>query len=252
MKLFSSPCDGPFSGAANSDAMATVPPALGRDAEAPSRERTRVRPHARLLAWLLGGGTDGNEQLTAMTGLVLIVLLAVIGVTILRKSQLIWVHLFVGLLLIGPVALKIASTGYRFTRYYTGNAAYRRKGPPLLTLRLLAPAVVITTIVVFASGIVLLFNGPSHRGPWVSIHKVSFILWIGATALHVLGHLPGLPQSLRAARTERDRLEGLPRGDGGRWIALAAMTAAGVVLAVLLIPHFSAWTAPGAFPHHEH
>ena len=44
-------------------------------------------------------------------------LLAVIGVTIPELRQLISVHLFVGLLLLGPVALKMVSTGYRFVRY---------------------------------------------------------------------------------------------------------------------------------------
>jgi len=39
---------------------------------------------------LLGGGTQGNEQITAVTGVVLIVLLAALGVTILRIRQLIW------------------------------------------------------------------------------------------------------------------------------------------------------------------
>lgn len=97
---------------------------------------------------LFGGGSDGNEQLTAMEGALLIVLLAVLGITILRIGQLISVHLFVGLLLLGPVAIKMASTGYRFVRYYTGNAAYRRKGPLEPTMRLLAPIVVLSTVVV--------------------------------------------------------------------------------------------------------
>lgn len=232
--------------------MASVPPVLRGRAEALPPDRTPGVRRRRPLAWLIGGGTDGNEQLTSMTGLLLIVLLAVIGVTILRKSQLIWVHLFVGLLLIGPVALKMASTGYRFVRYYTRNTAYRLKGPPLLPLRLIAPVVVLSTLVVFASGLVLLFEGPRDRGPWVTIHKASFILWIGVTALHVLGHLPGLPDSLRLARGERARLDGLPRGEAGRWIALAGMLAGGLVLALVLIPQFAPWTAPGAFPHHEH
>ncbi len=68
---------------------------------------------------LIGGGTEGNEQLTAITGAILLVLLAVIGLTILRIHLLISVHLFVGLLLIGPVALKLGSTGYRFARHYS-------------------------------------------------------------------------------------------------------------------------------------
>ena len=52
-------------------------------------------------------------------------------------------HMFLGMLLLGPVALKMGSTGYRFVRYYTGADAYRRKGPPAIELRLLAPFVVV-------------------------------------------------------------------------------------------------------------
>jgi len=199
---------------------------------------------------LTGGGSDGNERLTAMTGVVLIVLLAVIGVTILRKSQLISVHLFVGLLLIGPVALKMASTGYRLVRYYTRNRAYRDKGPPLLALRLIAPAVVISTVAVFASGVVLLFEGPGHRGSWALIHKASFIVWLIFTGLHVLGHLPGLPASLRADSRRHGELSGLSPGGAGRWIALVGACVGGLVLAIVLISDFAAWTAPGAFAHH--
>lgn len=126
---------------------------------------------------LTGGGTGGNEQLTASTGVLLLVLLAVVGVTILRIGQLIWLHLFFGFLVMGPVGVKMASTGYRFVRYYTHESAYRKKGPPELILRLIAPIVVVSTVIVFASGIVLMFDGPHDRGPWLSIHKVSFIVW---------------------------------------------------------------------------
>jgi uncharacterized membrane protein len=201
---------------------------------------------------LTGGGTDGNEQLTAMVGVLLLLLLAVIGVTILRKSELISVHLFVGLLLIGPIALKMGSTGYRFIRYYAGAPAYRSKGPPLLSLRLIAPVVVITTVLVFASGIVLLFVGPAHHGPWASIHKVSFIVWLVFTSIHVLGHLLEMPAALSAARRPSAELGELDAGGAGRWIALAGVCVLGLVVAVLLIPQFAAWTAAGAFPHHHH
>src|SRR5579859_3010772 len=113
------------------------------------------RPHAvsarPVLAWPSPGhfgGSAGNERLTAAAGAILILLLAVIGVTILRIHGLLWVHLFVGMLLIGPLALKLASSGYRFARYYTGSASYREKGPPPLVLRLIAPMVVVSTVVV--------------------------------------------------------------------------------------------------------
>jgi hypothetical protein len=200
---------------------------------------------------LTGGGPDGNEELTAVTGVLLIALLAVIGVTILRIGQLISVHLFVGLLLIGPVAVKMGSTGYRFVRYYTHDPAYRRKGPPELVLRLIAPVVVISTVIVFASGLVLLFEGPTHRAQWLLIHKVSFIVWLAFAALHVLGHLPGLPSAVRAASASRE-LRGSDSGAAGRWIVVAGGLVGGAVLAIVLIPHFGAWTAPGALHHHRH
>jgi hypothetical protein len=114
---------------------------------------------------LTGGGTSGNERLTAATGVLLLVLLAVIGVTIIRLGALLWVHLFVGMLLLPPVLLKMGSTGYRFARYYTANPAYREKGPPATPMRLLAPFVVISTVVVMGSGVALLFAGPSSSSP---------------------------------------------------------------------------------------
>jgi hypothetical protein len=100
---------------------------------------------------LTGGGPNGNEQLTASVSVLVLLALAVLGPTVLRIGQLISVHLFVGMLLLGPVALKMASTGYRFTRYYTRSVIYREKGPPEVLLRAIAPVVVVTTVVVFAS-----------------------------------------------------------------------------------------------------
>jgi hypothetical protein len=81
------------------------------------------------------GGAEGNERLTAMTGAVLLVLLAAEGFTILSLRQLLTPHFFIGMLLLGPVALKAGSTIYRFIRYYTGSRPYRRKGPPAPLLR---------------------------------------------------------------------------------------------------------------------
>jgi hypothetical protein len=203
----------------------------------------RQTEHAKRGA-LIGGGTDGNEQLTAMTGVLLIALLAVIGVTIVRIGQLLSLHLFLGFLLIGPVLLKMGSTGYRFARYYTHDARYRIKGPPQLILRLIAPFVVLTTVLVFVSGVVLMYQGRDHRDPWLLIHKVSFIVWVVFTALHILGHLPGLPRGLRAAEAPGARLPGVASsGRAGRWIVLTGALVAGVVLAIVLIPDFSAWTS---------
>ena len=202
-------------------------------------------------AWLRGG-PSGNEQLTAATGVVLLILLAALGITIIRIGQLIWLHLFLGLLLIGPVALKMASTGYRFVLYYVKDASYRRKGPPEMWLRMIAPIVVVSTIAVFATGVLLLIDGPADRDPLVLIHKVTFIVWLVFTTLHVLGHLPAMPAALRFNGDGRDRALGAHDGRAGRLITLAGVIVAGLILALVLIPDFSSWTSSASIFHHHH
>jgi hypothetical protein len=216
-----------------------------------SSARAEVSATRRHRLALFGGGTDGNELLTNITGAVLIVLLAVIGVTILRIGQLISVHLFLGLVLLGPVALKMSSTGYRFIRYYTRNPPYRKKGAPEPILRMIAPIVVITTVVVFVSGLLLLFGGPSSKDSWLALHKVSFIVWVVFTAIHVLAHLPSIARTLRIG-TRNVSVPGVSAGAAGRWIVLAGALVGGLVIAIVLIPDFASWTASGAFHHHHH
>jgi hypothetical protein len=197
--------------------------------------------------WPLGslfpGGTDGNKQLTSLTGIVLILALAALGVTIVRIGGLLDVHMFLGMALLGPLALKLASTGYRFVLYYAHNPRYRAKGPPATALRVLAPAVVLSTVVVFASGVALLYVGPGGRGTLSSLHKVSFFVWLAVTALHVLGHLADLPQALRTERTWDDR----GSGRGARALALGGALVGGLVIALAVEGQFGAWTH---FHHH--
>lgn len=143
------------------------------------------------------GGAEGNERLTAVTGTVLLVLLAAEGFTILRISRLLTLHVFLGMLLLGPVALKAASVIYRFARYYTGSDPYRRKGPPAPLLRLIGPLIMLLTAAVFGSGIMLAVSGPG-RGPWLVIHKLSFFAWFAVMAVHVLAYVPRVPRLLAA------------------------------------------------------
>ena len=83
---------------------------------------------------------DGNERLTAAVGVLLLVPVAVEVATVLFgvHTFMSW-HVFVGLALIPVIVLKMASTGWRFLRYYTRDRAYVAHGPPRLAMRLLAP-----------------------------------------------------------------------------------------------------------------
>ena len=67
-----------------------------RSAGAPRRGTSRRREGE-----LTGGGPRGNERLTVLTVLTPLVLLAALGITIVRIGQLLWLHLFLGLVL-GP------------------------------------------------------------------------------------------------------------------------------------------------------
>jgi hypothetical protein len=219
---------------------------------------------------LLAGGTEGNERLTVLTGALLLVLLAAVGVTIVFIGQLLWWHLFLGLAVIGPVALKVASTGYRALRYYTADPPYRRKGPPPTALRALGPVLVGLTAIVLATGIALLLIGPSSRGTLLLVHKVSFICWVVVTAVHIAAHLPELLRFNRVSRQTRTELNTLRShvpgfggpaeppvsgpisGSGGRWLSMATAIALGLVLAAILIPDFHAWTGAQALFHHHH
>ena len=182
------------------------------------------------------GGTDGNERLTGSTGAVLLILLAIEGLTVISLRSLLSVHILVGVLLIPPVLLKIATTGYRFTRYYLGDPEYVRKGPPPAFLRALGPVIVVSSIVLFSTGVALLFMGPGGGG-LKGIHKLSFIVLFAAMAVHVLAHLRKVPALAIADWRARTRLPG-----GTIRRALLVLTlAAGLGFGAVAIVYDGAW-----------
>jgi hypothetical protein len=187
------------------------------------------------------GRAEGNERLTAMTGAVLLVLLAAEGVTIVLKRQLLTEHFFIGMLLIGPVLLKLGTTGYRLVRYYTGSAPYVRKGPPALLLRLLGPVVIATSVGVIGSGVALAVVGPGPSA-WLFVHKATFVLWFGAMAIHVLWYAPRLPRLLSSRSPARDRALVALAGAGRRWMLLTAALGAGLVIALATYHLAGNWT----------
>jgi len=187
-------------------------------------------------------GADGNARLTGSVGLVLLVALFLEGITLLEVDDLIPLHVFLGLLLIPPTALKIASTAYRFFRYYTHSPVYVRHGPPHPVLRMTAPLLVIFTGAVLASGVALLVVGPEQPGLILTAHKASFVLWFATMALHVLGHLKEAVLLSRwdwMPRADRAR----PRGKGLRRGLVAMSLVAGIALGAALLPAASAWTS---------
>jgi hypothetical protein len=189
------------------------------------------------------GGAEGNERLTAAAGAVLLVLFAAEGVTILSIHRLITVHFFLGMLLLGPVALKVGSVIYRFFRYYTASPDYRRKGPPAPLMRLLGPFVLITSVGVLGTGVALAF-ARSAAGPWLFLHKAFFVLWFGVMTVHVLAYvwrLPGLIGPDLSRRAGLTRAGQVLAGRTTRWILLVASVAGGLVIAAMTVHLAGPW-----------
>ncbi len=184
-------------------------------------------------------GVAGNERLTALAGAVLLALIAVELVTIQNIRALMSVHIFVGVLLAGPLAVKIASTGWRFVQYYTNNPAYRRKGPPRPLQRVLSPPLLISSIVVVGSGIGLATTSPGDQGVLHRVHLLSFLVWAVLVGIHVLAYLRRVP-GLIASDWRHDRLQQAPRRGHRLAVNLAAL-AAGAIAAIFVLPAFTAW-----------
>jgi hypothetical protein len=201
-----------------------------------------------------------------MTGAVLLILLAVEGYTILRIGRLLTLHVFLGMLLLGPVTLKAGSVLYRFARYYTGSEPYRGKGPPAPLLRVIGPINMVLTACVFGSGIMLAVTGPNDysggQTGWLELHRLSFIAWLFFMAIHVLAYVWRLPTILAAEARGLSLSEGGTGGQtaagrharraaevlGGRGTRLALLVAsllAGLVIALLTVHLTGKWEPIG-------
>lgn len=196
------------------------------------------------------GGPAGNARITAWTGLALLLLLAIEGVTILDIHGLISWHIVVGLLLIPPALVKVGSTGWRIARCYTGHVAYRQAGPPQLVMRVIGPFVVLFTVVVLATGILVAVEGSTERhrellGLPVTalfLHQASFFAWLAVMTVHVLG------RTVRATKIVTGRVTARVGVAGAtfRIALLAAVALCSVVLAMLLAsPWINAWQQQG-------
>ena len=200
------------------------------------QELLRVRRRALdRLAARFPGGSQGNRNLTALLGAVLLVGIVVeLATLLLGLQQTLIVHIAVGVALIPLVVLKLASTGWRMIRYYTRAPAYRAEGPPRPLLRGIAPLVVGSTFALLASGVGLVVAGPGSHF-FRAAHSASFALFLLVVGAHVFGHLPKLRRFAFADWTRGRRAHGyaLRRGlvsfavvTGGA-LAIAAAQASG-------------------------
>jgi amino acid transporter len=186
----------------------------------------------------LDPGVRANLRLTALVGLAMIVPLLVVTLSGLSFDQFWRVHYFAGFLLVPLLVLKLCSTGYRMVAYYLGNRRYRRAGPPAPLLRVLAPLLVVSTVVLFVSGIVMWLEH-SRLQPWSTLHTDSAVVFSITASIHLLAYLWRASSESAAELRRRTRSGVRLRG------ALGATLLVGVVLAVATI-------APSQLPARTH
>jgi hypothetical protein len=191
---------------------------------------------------------DGNERLTSAVGVVLLVPIAIELITIpLGVHAFMSLHVFVGFVLIPLVLLKLASTGWRFARYYRRNPAYRAHGAPQLAMRILGPLFVTATIVLFASGVAMGFLHGSTLSLARRLHGPASVVWIALLGVHVLVYLKrALISSARdVARAKRDSIRGVKT----RAYALVVTVVCGFAIAAATVPAQHRWVD---LRHHRH
>ena len=213
-------------------------------------DNVRVSPDGNARQGRASSRTEGNARLTASVAVVIFVLVAAEGVTILRIGRLLAPHVFVGMLLVPPILLKMGSTFLEVRSLLHGGCRLPpARSPPAWPLRLLGPVVVLLTLTMFVSGIALLLGPFSWRSTLLFLHRVSFIAWLGVMALHVFGHL--VDTARLAPRDWVHRTRRQVEGTGGRQWAIAASVAIGLILAVAVVPQVGPWLNAGPFESDE-
>jgi hypothetical protein len=96
--------------------------------------------------------------------------------------------------------------------------------------------VVVTTVVLFASGVTLAIVG-RHSQIVYGIHKASFIAWFAAMTVHVLGHVWSTPS---VAVRDWSAAQRMP-GSRVRQLTVVGVTLAGLGAAAIVYPLLPAW-----------
>jgi hypothetical protein len=176
-----------------------------------------------------------NARLTGTLGAFLLVVFAAEGLTIVAGVRAtLPTHIFIGMLAIPPVALKLVTTGYRFVRYYVGDAAYVDRGAPPWILRVVGPIVALSTLALIGTGVADAYHYPTRQLSGFA-HKASFVLWFGVMTIHVVGHL---------GETRRLSLTDWSDRSGDRLLRIGAVVAT-LALGLVLGAWSRGWTLPG-------
>ena len=197
-------------------------------------------------------GVAGNKRLTSLAGTVLLALITLQVLSAVFFALLTYnvqlpvgpfydvvrpVHFFVGFMLMPLIAIKLASTGYKFSRYYTRNPAYHEAGAPKPVGRLIAPGLVGSAIILVASGVEMWSYQNQFNLPWTAIHNVAAFTFVSLIIVHIAIHVREAHQEAAAdlagvAASADPRVTEPPAGLITRRAVIGGAVVVGAVLGV--------------------
>ena len=178
---------------------------------------------------------EANARLTGAAGIVILILLIAELVTVaLGAVSVLSLHVAIGLILMPPVLVKLASTTWRMVNYYLGAAAYQHRGPPPTLARVLGPILSAAIVLVLISGIALILGPSSLHRAALSVHKVTFYLALLLIVWHLAMHMT---QALRLAARDWVNRRSAALVVRARLTAIVGSVLLGALLAVALAGH---------------
>jgi hypothetical protein len=187
--------------------------------------------------------------LTAVVGVLLLGPVVVeLGTIVLGVHSFMSLHVFVGLALIPPVLLKLASTGWRFARYYSRQGAYLEHGAPQIAMRLLAPLFVAATVVLFSSGVAMGLLHGHALAVARRLHGPASVVWLVLFGIHALVYLR---QALTSSSQEVIAAARSVPGRRGRGFVIATAVVSGLLIGAVTVPAQHHWVRLPR-DHHDH
>lgn len=176
----------------------------------------------------------------ALGGVALLVLSALEVLTALDLRIALFWHIVIGVVLIPMLVLKLGLATWRFASFYRSSSPAHVRSAPWLPLRLLAPLLVVVTVLVVLSGAELTFAGPTSFSDTflAPAHFLLAGIWLVLLFIHTFAY------SKRSLHSSGHDLRGaLARRSGSllRTGLVVVALAAGVALAYTALGQARAW-----------
>lgn len=177
----------------------------------------------------------------AISGVALLVLSALEALTALDLRVAIFWHIVIGLVLLPVLVLKLALATWRFVSFYRADGPTHVRTAPWFPLRVLAPLLVVVTVLLVLSGTELTFAGPSSFSDTflAPAHFLLAGIWLLLLFIHTAAYL-----KRSVISTAHDVRRAIAGGLGGLvriLVVLASLTVGIAVASYLGTTQANAW-----------